>query len=71
MIKVKELLSLTGYMRGGCSPIGMKKLYPTFIDESAQLYEKVFVSAGIRGMQINLSPFDLASIIEAQFADLI
>lgn len=70
MIKVKELLPLTGYIRGGCSPIGMKKLYPTFIDETAQLCEKVFVSAGIRGMQINISPFDLASIIGAQFSDL-
>jgi Cys-tRNA(Pro)/Cys-tRNA(Cys) deacylase len=49
----------------------MKKLYPTFIDETAQLYEKIFVSAGIRGMQINISPIDLANIVEAQFADLI
>jgi Cys-tRNA(Pro)/Cys-tRNA(Cys) deacylase len=71
MIKVKELLPLTGYIRGGCSPIGMKKLFPTFIDETAQLYDKIFVSAGIRGMQINLSPFDLAKVINAQFADLI
>jgi Cys-tRNA(Pro)/Cys-tRNA(Cys) deacylase len=71
MIKVKELLPMTGYIRGGCSPIGMKKLYPTFIDETAQLYEKIFVSAGIRGMQINISPIDLANIVEAQFADLI
>ena len=71
MIKVKELLPLTGYIRGGCSPIGMKKLFPTFIDETAQLYEKIYVSAGVRGMQLFLSPEDLANVIEAEFADLI
>ncbi len=70
MIKVKELLPLTGYIRGGCSPIGMKKLFPTFIDETAQLHEKISVSAGMRGMQITLVPADLANIINAQFADL-
>lgn len=70
MIKVKELLPLTGYIRGGCSPIGMKKLFPTFIDETAQLHEKISVSAGVRGMQIIISPLDLANIVEAQFADL-
>jgi Cys-tRNA(Pro)/Cys-tRNA(Cys) deacylase len=71
MIKVKELQPLTGYIRGGCSPIGMKKLFPTFIDETAQLQEKIYVSAGLRGMQINLTPEDLAKVIEAKFADLI
>jgi Cys-tRNA(Pro)/Cys-tRNA(Cys) deacylase len=71
MIKVKELLPLTGYIRGGCSPVGMKKLYPTFIDETAQLNEQIFVSAGVRGMQVKLSPLDLAKIINAEFADLI
>ena len=71
MIKVKELQPLTGYMRGGCSPVGMKKLFPTFIDETAQLYEKIYVSAGVRGMQLFLSPNDLANVIEAEFADLI
>lgn len=70
MIKVKELLPLTGYIRGGCSPVGMKKLYPTFIDETAQLNEQIYVSAGVRGMQIKLSPLDLAKIINAEFADL-
>jgi Cys-tRNA(Pro)/Cys-tRNA(Cys) deacylase len=59
MIKVKELQPLTGYIRGGCSPIGMKKLFPTFIDETAQLYEKIYCSAGIRGMQLNISQNDL------------
>ena len=71
LIKVKELLPLTGYIRGGCSPIGMKKLFPTLIDETAQLYDKIYCSAGIRGMQVKLSPFDLALIINAEFVELI
>lgn len=71
MIKVKEIQQLTGYIRGGCSPVGMKKLYPTFIDETAQLFPEIFVSAGVRGMQMKLSPQDLSSLINAQFADLI
>lgn len=71
LIKLKELQPLTGYIRGGCSPIGMKKLFPTFIDETAQLYEKVYCSAGIRGIQLHLSPLDLAAVINAEFADLI
>ena len=70
LIKVKELQPLTGYIRGGCSPVGMKKLFPTFIDETAQLYDRIFCSAGVRGMQMNLSPFDLALVTEAEFADL-
>ncbi len=71
MIKMKELQPLTGYIRGGCSPIGMKKLFPTFIDETAQLYDQIYVSAGIRGMQLKISPTDLAGIINAEFADLV
>ncbi|MCX6169205.1 MAG: Cys-tRNA(Pro) deacylase [Ignavibacteriales bacterium] len=71
MIKVKELQPLTGYIRGGCSPIGMKKLFPTFIDETAQLFEKIYCSAGVRGIQINLDPTDLARITKAIFIDLI
>ncbi len=71
MIKVKELLPLTGYIRGGCSPIGMKKDYPTFIEETSQLFEKIFISAGIRGMQVKLSPIDLKELTGAGFADLI
>lgn len=70
MIHVKELLSLTGYVRGGCSPVGMKKQYPTYIDESAILYEKIYVSAGTRGQQIIVAPDDLASFISAEYADL-
>ena len=71
MLKVKELFPLTGYVRGGCSPIGMKKLFPTFIDETAQLHKSIYISAGIRGMQICISPFDLVKVVEGTFADLI
>ncbi len=71
MIKVKELLPLTGYIRGGCSPIGMKKLYPTYIDESAQLFDEIYISAGVKGMQVKLSPNDLLKVISGTFADLI
>jgi Cys-tRNA(Pro)/Cys-tRNA(Cys) deacylase len=70
MLKVKELLPVTGYIRGGCSPIGMKKLFPTYIDETAQLHDMIYVSAGVRGMQACLSPMDLAELTEAEFADL-
>lgn len=71
MIKFNELLPLTGYIRGGCSPIGMKKNYPVIIEETAQLCEKIVISAGIRGMQIQLSPYDLAGVINASFEDVI
>ena len=59
MIHVKELLPLTGYIRGGCSPIGMKEPLPTFIHESALLYDRIYVSAGQRGLQLRISPGDL------------
>ena len=71
MMKVKDLFSITGYIRGGCSPIGMKKNFPTYIEETIQLFDKIFVSAGIRGMQISISPIDLQKITDAIFADLI
>lgn len=70
LVKPEELLSLTGYVRGGCSPIGMKRTYRTFIDSSALLHETVCVSAGVRGMQLMLSPADLVSITNAVTADL-
>ncbi len=70
MIHVKEILDITGYIRGGCSPIGMKKEYPTYIDETAQLYEKIYFSAGKRGVQIILDPEDLAGVTGGIFADL-
>lgn len=54
MIKLKDLLPLTGYIRGGCSPIGMKKFYQIYINETAQLFDKIYVSAGVRGMQMKL-----------------
>jgi len=71
MIKLKDLLPLTGYIRGGCSPIGMKKLFPTYIDETAQLFEIIFVSAGVRGTQVKLNPDDLIKIINGSYAVLI
>jgi Cys-tRNA(Pro)/Cys-tRNA(Cys) deacylase len=71
MIKTKDLFSLTGYIRGGCSPVGMKKKYPTYIDETAELFDLIYVSAGIRGMQMKLSPGDLQRVTEAEYADLI
>ena len=71
MVPVKELLSLTGYIRGGCSPVGMKKKYPTFIDETAQLYDEIAVSAGARGHQMLLPPEPLAKLVDAEFVDLI
>lgn len=70
LIHVKELLGLTGYIRGGCSPVGMKKPYPTFLEETAQLYDEIAVSAGQRGCQLRLSPTDLAAYTRAAFCDL-
>ena len=70
MIRVKELLGLTGYVRGGCSPIGMKKKYPTYIDEIATLFDRIYVSAGMRGQQVILSPEDLRAYTDATFVDL-
>ena len=70
MIHVKEIEGLTGYIRGGCSPIGMKKSYPTYIDETAILFDSIYFSAGKRGVQIILSPEILAGFIGAEFADL-
>ena len=70
MVPVKELLALTGYIRGGCSPVGMKKKYPTFIDETCQLYDEIAVSAGARGHQMLLNPEKLARLIGAELVDL-
>lgn len=71
LIAVKELLPLTGYIRGGCSPVGMKKKYPTFLDETAILWPEIAVSAGERGHQVILSPEHLAQIAQAEFVDII
>lgn len=70
MIHVKELLGLTGYIRGGCSPIGMKKNYPTFIDETAILFNEISISAGVRGCQIIASPSDIVKFTEATEVDI-
>ena len=70
MLPQKDLLPLTGYLRGGCSPIGMKKLYPTFIDESAQLFDTICVSAGKIGAQVELAPDALCGLISAKYAEL-
>lgn len=70
LVAVKELLPLTGYIRGGCSPVGMKKQYPTFLDETCILYEEIAVSAGERGHQMLLNPEDLAKITNAMYADI-
>ncbi|MBR4206270.1 MAG: Cys-tRNA(Pro) deacylase [Clostridia bacterium] len=71
MIHVKELFPLTGYIRGGCSPVGMKKKFPTFIDECAQLFETIHVSAGQRGVQLCVNPDELCALVGAEYADLI
>lgn len=71
MIKMDLLLPLTGYIRGGCSPVGMKKMFPTFIAEEAQLFDDIFVSAGVRGMQILIKPDDLIRITQGEYADII
>ena len=70
MVPMKDLLSLTGYIRGGCSPVGMKKKYPTHIDETAILYDEIAVSAGARGHQMILNPESLADLVSAEFNDI-
>lgn len=70
MIAVKELLPATGYVRGGCSPIGMKRKYPLFVDETCELYDTIAVSAGVRGAMVFLSPVALLAYTGARVADL-
>lgn len=70
LLPVKELLSNTGYIRGGCSPVGMKKLYPTYIDEACTLFEKITVSAGVKGCQLLLNPDELIRLIGAKICDI-
>ncbi len=70
MVKVSQINELTGYIRGGCSPIGMKKLYKTFIDSSAKNIDNIIVSAGKIGMQVELDPMVLAKLVNAEFADI-
>ncbi len=70
LVPVKDLLGLTGYIRGGCSPVGMKKKFPTFLDETAELWDKIAVSAGARGLQMILPPLALMELIGGVSADL-
>ena len=71
LVAVKELLGLTGYIRGGCSPVGMKKHYPTFIDETCTLWDEIAVSAGARGHQMIVPPQPLAELVDAELTDII
>ena len=70
MLHVKDLLKVTGYIRGGCSPVGMKKLFPTVIDETAILFDKIYVSAGVRGIMLGIEPNALAEYVNAKLLDV-
>ncbi len=70
MLHLKDLENLTGYIRGGCSPVGMKKLFPTYFDQSALNFATIMVSAGKRGLQMELAPNDLAGLVRGKFVDL-
>lgn len=70
MIPMKELLPTTGYIRGGCTPIGMKKQFPTFIQQECQSFPFIFISAGVRGLQIKINPSELISFVRATVADI-
>ena len=70
LIPMKELLPTTGYIRGGCTPIGMKRRFPTFIDASCLAYDHIYISAGVRGLQIRIAPADLIAFVEATTAEL-
>lgn len=71
LIAMKDLLPTTGYIRGGCSPIGMKKPFPTFIHESCMQFDHIFISAGMRGLQFKISPNDLVNFVHATVCDII
>ncbi|MBO4332256.1 MAG: Cys-tRNA(Pro) deacylase [Paludibacteraceae bacterium] len=70
LVAMKELLGLTGYIRGGCSPLGMKKKYPTYIHETCILYDYIYVSGGVRGLQIKADPNDLIKICEMEICEI-
>lgn len=70
MLHVKELLPTTGYVRGGCSPVGMKRAFPTLIDETCQLFDTILVSGGRRGLQIEVDPVALAGFLDAKLVDI-
>ena len=71
MIAVKELLPLTGYIRGGCSPVGMKKAFPTYVHQTMETFDTIYISAGVRGLQIEIAPADLIREVKATVADLV
>lgn len=71
LIPMKELLPLTGYIRGGCSPVGMKKSFPTFFHLTAGDYEEIYVSAGVRGLQFKIKPEDIIRYTRAKVADIV
>ncbi len=70
MIPMKELLPTTGYIRGGCTPIGMKKTFPTFIDSSCVTFDYIYISAGMRGLQLKISPSKLIAFVQAELAEI-
>lgn len=70
LIPMKELLPTTGYIRGGCSPIGMKRRFPTFIDSSCEAFDHIYISAGVRGLQLRISPSDLVRFVDAELAQV-
>ena len=70
MIAMKDLLSVTGYIRGGCSPIGMKKRFPTFFHSTATSFDRIYVSAGVRGLQLEINPADLIKFVSGTIADV-
>ena len=71
MLLMKELLPVTGYIRGGCSPIGMKKNYPVYIHRTAENFDYIYISAGVRGIQIKIAPYDLIRVVDAIVAELV
>ncbi len=70
LIPMKELLPLTGYIRGGCSPVGMKKLFPTYFHTTCRNFDYIYVSAGVRGLQLKLNPVELVQIVRGTVAEL-
>ncbi|MDE6137604.1 MAG: Cys-tRNA(Pro) deacylase, partial [Muribaculaceae bacterium] len=71
LIHMKDLLAVTGYIRGGCSPVGMKKPFPTFFHTTAADFDTIYVSAGVRGLQLAIAPADLISYVDATVTDLV
>ena len=70
LVHLKEVLPLTGYIRGGCSPVGMKKEFPTYIDETAMLFDAIAVSGGMRGVQLIINPDQLLGFVKGEYVDL-